>query len=185
MSIRSGVEAIAASKKQTTNTPGMCQQVTRTWFNAPSVGDVDRDGDADAVDGWLSEPHSARRYGDKNPPAGVPVSWSGGTRGHGHRAISLGNGMIRSTDANGRGFVGERNIDWFERNWGMRYLGWSTTISGKTIPKPPSAKPNKPKATRISKARAQLETALQLAVRKGWKKRAKKLRAALKALPKR
>lgn len=185
MTIRSRTEAVEAAKKQTTNSPGMCQQVTRLWFNAPSVGDVDRDGDADAVDGWLSEPNSARRYGDTNPPAGVPVSWSGGSRGHGHRAISLGNGMCRSTDAGGRGKVADVSIDWVTRSWGMRYLGWSTTISGQHIPNPQPPKTPKPKVTRISKARAQLETALQLAIRKGWKKRAGKLRAALKALPKR
>lgn len=54
-----------------TNTPGTCQLWTRTQFGAPSAGDQDRDGDADAVDGWKSEP-PAHRHADRNPPQAFP-----------------------------------------------------------------------------------------------------------------
>jgi len=116
------------------NKPGTCQLWTRTMFGAPSAGDRDHDGDSDAVDGWNSEPVSARHPGDRNPPRGVPVAWSGGRNGYGHRAISLGNGLIRSTDAGGPGVVATVDLGWVERNWGLRYLGWSETITGHPIP---------------------------------------------------
>lgn len=122
------------------NTPGTCQLWTRTMFGAPSAGDQDRDGDADAVDGWKSEPASAR-HSDRNPPRGTPVAWSGGRNGFGHRAISLGGGKIRSTDAGGSGVVATVDLGWVERNWGLNYLGWSETITGILIPKPPAPEP--------------------------------------------
>jgi hypothetical protein len=117
-----------------TNVPGTCQLWTRTMFGAPSAGDQDRDGDSDAVDGWYSEPEHARHPGDPNPPRGTPVAWSGGRNGFGHRAISLGGGRIRSTDAGGPGKVATVELGWVERNWGLRYLGWSETITGLPIP---------------------------------------------------
>lgn len=127
-------QAAKRAEANTTNLPGLCQKWTRQLFGAPAVGDVDGDGDSDAVDGWKSEPERFRHFGDRNPPRGVPVAWAGGSRGFGHRAISLGAGAVRSIDINGR--VGTVNLGWFERNWGMRYLGWSETMSGLYIPKP-------------------------------------------------
>jgi hypothetical protein len=137
-----------------TNVPGTCQQWTRNMFGAPSAGDRDHDGDADAVDGWLSEPNDARHPGDRNPPRGVPVAFSGGSRGFGHRAGSLGRRRIRSTDMAesryARGAVGTTTIDWIERSMGVRYLGWSETITG--IPIPTGTKPApKPKAPKPKK----------------------------------
>lgn len=138
-------QAARAAEASQINVPAACQAWTRGIFDAPSVGDVDRDGDADAVDGWKSEAvHN--KHGDRNPPRGVPVAWSGGSHGFGHRAVSLGGGMIRSTDAGGRGRVATVPLNWFEEHWGLRYLGWSETISGLAIPLPPP-----PPATRVSK----------------------------------
>lgn len=127
--------SVAAKKARasTRNVPGTCQLWTRTQFDAPSAGDRDRDGDADAVDGWKSEPESAR-HKDRNAPLGTPVAWSGGRNGFGHRAISLGNGQIRTTDGNGEGVVATRDLGWVERTWGLTYLGWSDTITGIQIP---------------------------------------------------
>lgn len=117
------------------NVVGMCQAWTRGITGHPSVGDVDGDGDADAIDGWKSEPVSARHTGPA--PEGVPGAWSGGSRGFGHRAISLGNDRWASTDAPIRGQIGIVNTAWFKNNWGMEYLGWSETMSGELIPKAP------------------------------------------------
>lgn len=120
---------------------GMCQLWTRTVFGADSAGDRDGDGDADAVDGWRSEPDAHKHFGDRNPPRGVPVSFNGGSRGFGHRAVSLGNGRIRSTDMSGSiympGVVGTTTIRDIEKAMGVNYLGWSNTITGKMIPMPP------------------------------------------------
>lgn len=141
-------QAVQRASREQSNTPDTCQLWTRTMFGATSVGDRDGDGDADAVDGWKSEPERFR-HTDRNPPAGTPVAWGGGSRGYGHRAVSLGkiNGvvMVRSTDAPTRGRVGTVPLDWFERNWGLHYLGWSETISGQMIPfAEPTPAPSKP-----------------------------------------
>lgn len=128
--------AARLAEASNSNVPGTCQAWTRNKFNAPSAGDQDHDGDADAVDGWKSEPVRSR-HGDRNPPRGVPVAWSGGSKGHGHRAVSLGNGKIRTTDGNGAGVVATRDLNWPEVHWGLNYLGWSDTMDGFPIPLPP------------------------------------------------
>lgn len=184
MPIRNREEAVQAALADKTNTPRYCQLVTRTWFNAPSAGDFDGDGAADAEDGWKREPAHARRF-DRNPPRGVPVTWLGGSQDNGHRAISLGNGMIRSTDAAGIGRIGTVPLDFPEKNWGMAYAGWSTTMNGYAIPLPPTVveKPKKP--TLVEKARKKLVEALENARRNKQKGRANAILKALKALPKR
>jgi hypothetical protein len=132
-----GARNAEASK---TNKPGTCQLWTRTQFLGKSAGDQDGDGDADAVDGWKSEPLRFRHAGDRNPPRGVPVAFSGGSKGYGHRAISLGGGKIRSTDMSGStykpGVVGTTTIAAIEKAMGVSYLGWSDSITGELIPPP-------------------------------------------------
>jgi hypothetical protein len=169
----------------TTNEPGGCYKWTRTMVGSASVGDVDRDGDADAVDGYKATKH---KHLDRNPPAGVPVFWSGGSHGYGHAAVSLGGGKIRSTDAGGRGKVATVDLGWVERSWGLHYLGWTDDLHGEVIPevprKTPVAKPA-PKATRVSKARDLLRAALAQATRKGRKQRADSIGSMLDEGPKR
>lgn len=133
-------QAARRAAASTSNIPGTCQLWTRTQYGAPSAGDRDRDGDADAVDGWKSEPPEAR-HTDRRPPRGVPVAWAGGRNGFGHRAISLGGGLIRSTDAGGSGRVATVELGWVERTWGLIYLGWSDTITGIPIPHAPRPEP--------------------------------------------
>lgn len=167
--------AVKRAKADNFNTPGTCQMWTRELFSAPSSGDQDGDGDADAVDGWKDEPLKAR-HTDRKPPAGAPVAWSGGRSGFGHRAISLGpvNGvyMIRSTDAGGAGRVATVPLSWVERNWGLHYLGWSETIAGQRIPglrvrpqpepKPePKPKPLTSRGKRVDHALNELEKAMK------------------------
>lgn len=147
MTIRTSNQAIAKAKGQTRNVPGTCQINVRTWFAAPSAGDQDRDGDADAVDGWLSEPRAARHPGDRNPPLGKPLSFKGGRNGYGHRALS-GYKSVFSTDMyNNRYRAGYTSrvtgtsvsdaIAKIERSMGVTYVGWSETIDGYRIPKEP------------------------------------------------
>jgi hypothetical protein len=145
MTIRKGSQAIAAAKGQTRNVVGTCQLNVRIWFNAPSAGDQDGDGDADAVDGWKSEPLSARHVGDRNPPAGRPLSFKGGSRGFGHRALS-GVNSVFSTDMQNNlykagvtsrvtGASTSEAIAKIERAMNVSYVGWSDTIDGFPIPK--------------------------------------------------
>lgn len=147
-------QAMEAALKTERNVLGMCQAVVRSWFNAPAVGDVDGDGRADAEDGWKSEPEWARHPGDRNPPAGFPLAFEGGRNDDGHRALSLPGGKVRSTDFDTatqrykERVTGTANsIEALERAFGMRYLGWSSTISGKKIPMDnplPQPKPKRP-----------------------------------------
>ena len=181
-------DAAQRAEASTTNVPGTCQLWTRTQFGAPSAGDRDQDGDADAVDGWASEPVSAR-HSDRNPPRGVPVAFSGGSRGFGHRAISLGGGRIRSTDmtatAYKAGVVGTTTIEQIERSMGVTYLGWSETITGLPIPLPPKPKPPrepKSRGKRIDSAVDDLRQARKNA--KGKPRRQGRIKAALAALAK-
>lgn len=138
--IRTPSQALAVADATHTNVPGTCQFKVRGYFNAPSAGDFDGDGAADAEDGWKSEPAWARHPGDRHPPRGYPVAFSGGSRDHGHRAISRGNGILRSTDFDGAtkryraGVVGNGTIAEVERAMGVTYLGWSKTIDGQPIP---------------------------------------------------
>jgi hypothetical protein len=145
-------QIVARAKASTTNVANTCQLWTRGICGAPSVGDYDGDGASDAEDGWKSEP-AEYRHTDRNPPAGVPVSYGGGSHDNGHRAISLGGGMIRSTDAAGTGHVATVSLDWPERVWGLTYLGWSDTCDGYLIPKPTPPKPKPEPLTPEQKAR--------------------------------
>ncbi len=192
MTIRNREEAARAAEATQTNAPGMCQQVVRGWFNAPSVGDVDGDGSSDAEDGFKSEPASAV-HTDRNPPRGTPLSFLGGRNDHGHRAISIGqyaNGeaRVRSTDFNGitkrseAGVVGNGTIAELERAMGVTYRGWSETISGQKIPLPPAPEPE-PKLTEMQRIRRRLQNLHKRALDNGKDRRANKIRKGLLELP--
>lgn len=187
--MRNREEAAKAAEAWKTNVPGTCQFVTRTWFDAPSVGDFDGDNSSDAEDGWKAEPFSAKHF-DRKPPRGVPVAFLGGSRDNGHRAISMGNGMIRSTDFNGLtrrwapGMVGTGTLAEVERAMNCPYAGWSETMSGIQVPLPPAPEPPKPPQTKVNKARQLLKAAKKIALKKGEKRRAAVIQKALDVLPK-
>ena len=126
MVFRAGVVARNAENDRT-NTPGMCQQQCRMWADIPA-----RYGDATTA--WLNT--NDRHPGDRNPPRGAFVYWTGGSAGHGHVAMSLGKGKIRSTDAGGRGRVATVDLGWIERNWHLRYGGWAWDTNEVTVPHP-------------------------------------------------
>lgn len=198
MTIRTSQEAILVALAQSTNTPSTCQMNVDAWYGAPAVGDVDHDGDADAVDGWESEPKAYRHPGDRKPPHGVPLSFHGGSRGYGHRCMTLAHdGRIRSTDMNGNvyraGTTGtvsapttSEAISIIERSMGVVYTGWSETISGQLIPTF-SKKPGPPPAPqtrgpRIDNALRRLRKARAEAVTSHKSLKAKALSAAIKSL---
>lgn len=159
--VRSREEAAQLAENTHNNRPGTCQLWVRTLFDVPSAGDVDHDGDADAVDGWLKEPDKAKHVGDRNPPRGVPVAFKGGSHGFGHRAISLGDGRIRSTDMDPTryhaGSTGTTTIRQIEISMNQEYLGWSETMSGVLIPGGP--KPKKTRGPKVDHAIADLKLA--------------------------
>lgn len=125
-------EAVTRAKAVKSFDTGMCLRWVRTMFAIPAAGDYDDDGDADAVDAWK---RARRRHpGALTPPAGVPVFWTGGSRGHGHVAMSLGNGNVRSTDWPTAGQVGDVDIATLTARWGLPYAGWTEDLNGVTIP---------------------------------------------------
>lgn len=144
MTINTPSQARAIAMQQKTNIPGTCQANTRAYYNAPSAGDFDGDGAADAEDGWKKEPQSARRF-DKTGRVGYPASFLGGSHDNGHRAIFVFPGILRSTDFDGvtkryrAGVMGNGTVDQVAAAMNVEWAGWSKTIDGVEIP------PDKPK----------------------------------------
>lgn len=141
MTIRNYEQAAVVAEHTFTNHVGWCQLVTRGYYEAPSVGDLDGDGAADAEDGAKSEPIRFR-HSDRTGRRGAPASFFGGSDDNGHRAIFIHPGIIRSTDFNGHtkryqpGVVGNGTVSEIEAAMGVTYAFWSETISGQKIPKP-------------------------------------------------
>lgn len=183
MTIATNVQAAENALARHRNVPNTCQIVTRGYYGAPSVGDFDGDGAADAEDGWKAEPLKARHPGDRKVPLGFPVSWGGGSKDNGHRAITVGwddrrnEPLIRSTDSPKVGITSSVPLSWIEENWGLPYLGWSETISGIWIPKP-----EKP-VTRVTEARRLLREARVVAKAAGNDRRARRISQGLAELP--
>ena len=128
---RSREEAVKAAQASTANTPRYCARWTRSQFGVAALGDFDGDGAADAEDMWKAA--VLRHPGDPAPPPGVPVYYGGGSQDNGHAAVSVGGGLIRSTDARGAGRVGTVPLDFPTSAWGMPYLGWSEDLYGHLI----------------------------------------------------
>ncbi len=104
--------------------PGMCCQFVWNCIAAPR-----RFGLADANAAWA---RAKSRRTDQSPPAGAPVYWAGGK--HGHIAISVGGGVVRSTDWPEKGRVGDVKIATMTSSWGITYRGWSADWAGVPIP---------------------------------------------------
>lgn len=129
---------------------GMCARWTREQYGIGPSGDADGDGDVDAIDAWKRA--VGKHPGDRNPPPGVPVFWSGGSKGHGHVAMSWPNGRVRGTDSPTSGRIGTVDFDWIERAWGLRYLGWAEGLSGVLIPTDPAPAPRKRRPANVRAA---------------------------------
>lgn len=113
------------SEADTSNDPGYCQQQTRMWSGINSLY-------PDASTAWRNT--NDRHPGDRNPPRGAHVFWTGGSKGYGHVAMSLGGGRVRSTDAGGAGRVATVDLGWVESAWGLPYAGWAWDNNEVTIP---------------------------------------------------
>ena len=162
MFTRSQALARALARVGTACVPGSCWATTRSWYAAPAIGDYDGDGRADAEDAWKAA--KKRHPGDRNPPPGVPVFWSGGRRDDGHAAIAAPDGQIVSTDAPETGVIGLVDLTYPERAWGLTYLGWTEDIYGDPIPVSQPPRPTRPK--RIQRYLAETKTEIDR-LRKG------------------
>jgi hypothetical protein len=70
-----------------------------------------------------------------------------GSKGHGHIAISAGDGDCYTTDYPESGRWGWTKIDTLTRRWGLDFQGWTEDLNGYRVwsepepPKPPKPKP--------------------------------------------
>jgi hypothetical protein len=156
--IASRAQAVVNALRSTTYAVGMCARWTREQFGIQALGDFDGDGDADAVDMWKA--CKLKHPGDRNPPAGVPVFWSGGSSGHGHAAVAFAGQRCRTIDRPAPGRVSTVPLSEIERAWGLTYLGWSADLYGHVIP---AVAPDPPKKTGPSVAA--VNKAIRVAVR--------------------
>lgn len=123
--VRHAEDTARSAEQSTSNGVGMCLQWSRERAAIPSL-------QPDAATAWK---HAFNRHpGDKNPPRGAMVYWTGGSKGYGHIAVSLGGGKIRSSDANGNGKPATVSIDWPTQQWGMPYAGWADNVNDQVIP---------------------------------------------------
>jgi hypothetical protein len=118
-------QTVAAAEASTRNVPGHCLGWSREQADIPSRY-------TDAATAW--EHAHGRRPGDRNPPRGAAVYWTGGSDGYGHVAISLGRGLVRSSDAGGAGVVATVPLRRLTQEWDLTYVGWADSINGYTIP---------------------------------------------------
>jgi hypothetical protein len=103
------------------NWTNLCLGFVREMFGLPIK-------QASAIAAWQTAVY--KHIADANPPAGVPVFWSGGSAGAGHVAYSLGDGMVISTDLPAAGYVSEVPLSWIQAKWGLTYLGWTEDLEG-------------------------------------------------------
>lgn len=120
--MRTGKQAAKAFRAKQTNKVGMClwecQEIypTNHWY--PSA--------------WAQWQNANHKHTSKrNIPVGAPIYYKGGQ--YGHIVLYVGDGKVRSTDAGGRGKMATVPLEWFERNWGYTYAGWSEDLGGKMI----------------------------------------------------
>lgn len=125
MTAASGDKAVSNGRAVKTYDTGMCLKYVRDpCWRVPSLY-------GDAYSAWLGS--TKKHAGDRNPPNGAPVFYSGGSHGYGHAVIYVG-GNMRSTDNPSSGKVGETDLDWPVRAWGMKYLGWTGDLNGVSLP---------------------------------------------------
>lgn len=123
---RSPKDAVAWAKGQHQDPSrswlGMCQMFVRMSYD---VGPGFRTATA-AWDG-ANERHPLT---DGNrAPRGVPFYWKGGSRGYGHVALTVGNGLCWTNDARRSGKIDLVRINDITRQWGQQPVGWAQDIN--------------------------------------------------------
>ena len=125
MTASNGQQALNNARRVSYYSPGYCLKYVRAegWI----IGGLY----ASAIDAW----HGAivRHPGDRTPPIGAPLFYSGGQYGHIVIATETQSDM-RGTDMPSSGDVSESDIAWPERNWGQTYLGWTEDLNGVDLP---------------------------------------------------
>lgn len=87
----------------------------------------------DAAAAWK---HATKRHAGtplSDIPRGYPVFWLGGANGHGHVAISAGDGMCWSSDIKRAGFMDRVPLSRIHAQWGLSYVGWTEDLNGQDV----------------------------------------------------
>lgn|SRR5690606_15394077 len=113
------------SKRPSKNWYQLCLNFVMTCLAAKPAGAPS------ANRGWDMTPKGHKRTSG-TPPKGVPVYWRTGK--YGHVALSDGGGYVWSNDIKRRGKIDRVKISYINSKWGARYLGWTTTYIGQSIP---------------------------------------------------
>lgn len=121
MSQPNGASAVANAHRTTRSQVGMCLWQVQEWWGSGHAW-------PDAITQW----NNTLQHRDRNIPIGAPVFYSGGA--HGHVAIYVGGGLVRSTDAPSNGLVADVPLDWPYARWGHAYIGWGGKLAGLSLP---------------------------------------------------
>lgn len=125
MVAQTAAEAVTTAYAHTVCIEGRCLAYVRTWLGIGSHWPT-------AARAWFEA--DKRHPGDRHPPAGAPMFWTGGSHGFGHIALSLGDGDVRSTDVPHAGLIGTVPLDWFGTHWtNLHYEGWAEDLNETTI----------------------------------------------------
>lgn len=137
MAPRCPAESVARARTRQTHIPYRACMAFVSW----AIDGRTEYGLADAVSGWR---HGLDKRTSPDPPAGVPVYWSGGLAAPtyrvgdvddvGHAALSIGGGRAIGTDWPRLGLVGEHGIEELTQAWGLTLLGWTADFAGRPIP---------------------------------------------------
>lgn len=181
--IRTPAQALTAAKTQSAVGPQFgineCKKRVRLLYLVPS------DGAQSAAIAWTRT--EFRRAVATAMPLGTLIWWTGGRTGAGHVAIYAGSGKVWSTDIKRTGYFDLVDLEQIARQWpSLKLAGASYDIDGvrvvtAVLPPPNVVKPVPPKVTRVTQARALLLEALK----HSGPIRARAIKAALAALPKR
>lgn len=113
-------------KDQVSGVEGWCLRVCRTAWDLPA-------DELSAIKEWESIPNNLKSDKWWLAPVGAPHFWAVGK--HGHVALqSHIKGLVWSTDAPTKDYVGRVAIWWFNKHWNAEYLGWSKEFQNKVLP---------------------------------------------------
>lgn len=108
---------------------GQCLRTVRQYYNVGS-----KYGTAALC--WYAANNKHRVRSGYAVPRGVPVYWTGGSRGAGHIAISVGGGLCLSTDWKRAGRIDYARIDDITRYWGLNFQGFANEVNDVVVWRP-------------------------------------------------
>lgn len=122
MTAHDAAEAVANARNYNRYDQGLCLQ----WVRGPcwEIGSLY----GSAIEAWNASPD--KHPGDRNPPFGAACFYEIGKWGH----VVIRTDRIRSTDCTSSTYVNEADLDWPEKAWNARYLGWSGSLNGVDLP---------------------------------------------------